>query len=110
MSNEVIEKVERLREREGMRKMRRERGSTRQVIAPNYHNAWLSRLIGSAYADRQIIINHIARGLPFMRIHSYGICTLLYVTRPCFNRHEFPNRSLISRLLALQFNQILVKC
>lgn len=39
---------------------RRQGGCSRRVIAPYYHNAWLSRLMGSAYADRQIIINHIA--------------------------------------------------
>lgn len=91
-----------VRERWGEKGGGDEGESTLRVIAPNYHNAWLSRLIGSAYADRQIIINHIARGLPFMCIHGGGICTLLRVAHPWNPRHEYPNPPLISRLLALR--------
>jgi len=62
-----------------------ERGCSRWVIAAYYHNAWLSRLIGSAYADRQIIINHVARGLPFMCVYdaaAFALCVTLAASRP----------------------------
>jgi len=61
-----------------------ERGCSRWVIAAYYHNAWLSRLIGSAYADRQIIINHVARGLPFMCVYdaaAFALCVTLAASR-----------------------------